>query len=280
MKKLLVLTDFTDNAFHAETAALQLAGKTGADILLYHTLPYIPLLPSDSGGPYMAETSSVLFEDSKERLIQEADKLREMAVMKRIEVQIEEQNEEGSLGSHIEEITSGDKAELVIMGGRSGGALEHILSGSDTATVIRKSKKPVLVIPSTAAINVPDKVVFASDFGISDIPALRYLDEFTQILGCGLHIVHMLPHGEVKTEISAELAFRKYLDERRFNFDQVFADNVHEGLQKYCSEKKADMLAMTHGQHSFLSRLFGHSETMAAIADNQLAVLVFPPDYK
>lgn len=95
----------------------------------------------DSGGPYMAETASVLFEDSKERLIGEADKLREVAVMKGTEVNIEEMNAEGGLGSLIPEVTAGEEIELVIMGGRSGGALEHMLSGSDTAKVIRNSKK-------------------------------------------------------------------------------------------------------------------------------------------
>ena len=76
------------------------------------------------------------------------------------------------------------------------------------------------------------------------------------------------------------MAFRRYLDGHRLNYNQVFADDVHQGLQQYCGQKGADLLAMTHGEHSLISRLFGHSETRAIISDQQLAVLVSPPGFK
>lgn len=281
MKKLLVLTDFTANAAHAEAAALQLAVKLGDGILLYHTLPYVPLIPSDSGGPYVAETTSILFEDSKERLMQEADQLREIAVMNPgSEVSIEERNGEGSLSDLIADLTADPAIEMVVMGARSGGALEHLLSGSDTTAVIRKALKPVLVIPGRGEWKIPQKVVFATDFGTADIPAVSFLQDLSARLNAGLAIVHVIPPGEVITEISAEVAFRKYLDRHQLNFQQVFAGDVHQGLQKYGARQDAAVLAMTHGRHSFVSRLFGHSESRSVIADQTLAVLVFPPDFK
>ncbi|MCQ6961619.1 universal stress protein, partial [Mucilaginibacter aquariorum] len=263
MKKLLVLTDFTANAFHAAGAALHLARKMDTGILLYHTLPYIPLIPSDSGGPYVTETATMLFEDSKERLIREADKLREVAAMRGYAAEITERSGDGSLGDLITELTEDPDVELVVMGGRSGGALDHLLSGSDTAAVIRKAKKPVLVIPLAASGDIPKKMLFASDFGDFDIPAVSYLHQLAARLGTQLDIVHMVPHGEVVTEIGAEVAFRKYLDQHHLNFNQVFAEDVHQGLQHYCKQNGVDMLAMTHGEHSFIARLFGHSETRA-----------------
>lgn len=280
MKKLLVLTDFTANASHAEGAALHLARKMGAGILLYHTLPYIPLIPSDSSGPYVTETTTMLFEDSKERLIQEADKLREVAVMRNYVIEISEKSAEGSLSDLIAELTEDPDVELVVMGGRSGGALDHLLSGSDTAAVIRKAKRPVLVIPLAASGDIPKKMVFASDFGDADIPAVSYLHDLAVRLGTPLDIVHMVLHGEVITEIGPEVAFRKYLDQHHLNFNQVFAEDVHQGLQHYCQQNGVELLAMAHGHHPFISRLFGRSKTNAVIADQQLPVLVFPPDFK
>ncbi|MCQ6961513.1 universal stress protein, partial [Mucilaginibacter aquariorum] len=58
------------------------------------------------------------------------------------------------------------------------------------------------------------------------------------------------------------------------------AEDVHQGLQHYCKQNGVDMLAMTHGEHSFIARLFGHSETRAMLADQSLPVMVFPPDFK
>ncbi len=279
MKKLLVLTDFTTNAFHAETVALKLAARMGAGILLYHTLPYIPLIPSDGGGPYVTETASMLFEDSEERLVQEADKLRDIAVMTGCRVDIEEKNGEGTLNDVTAELTSGSDIEMVIMGGRSGGALEHLLSGSDTAAVIRKARKPVIIIPMSADVDIPGKVVFATNFGTADIPAISFLNDLSAQVSFQLDIVHVIPKGEVVIEIGPEVTFRKYLDHHGLNYNQVLATDVHKGLQHYCEENSTDLLAMTHGQHSFISRLFGHSEARAAISGQQLAVLVFPPDF-
>lgn len=127
---------------------------------------------------------------------------------------------------------------------------------------------------------IPEKIVFASDFSAADVPVLRYLHELTQTIGCSLHIVHMVAPGETDAEIVREVAFRKYLDEHRFHFDEVFAGHVYEGLVRYCQQKGTDLLAMVHGHHSFISRFFGHSETLSVIAGKQLAVLVFPPDFK
>lgn len=279
MKKLLVLTDFSANAFHAEAAALTLAEKMGADVVLYHTLPYIPLIPSDSGGPYVAEVASVLFEDSKDTLMQEADRLREVSVMTPgSAVNVETTNGEGSLSDVIAELTRPSEVVMVIMGGRAGGALEHLLSGSDTAAVIRKSIKPVLVVPMKSQIAF-SKVVFATDFGTADLPAVTFLLELSGSVGFDVNIVHVRQPGEVVTEIGPEIAFRKFLDHRRLSFTSVFSEDIHRGLQAYCQEKGAEILAMTHARHSFVARVFGHSESLTAIADQNLAVLVFPPDF-
>jgi nucleotide-binding universal stress UspA family protein len=281
MKKLLVLTDFTANASHAAAVALHLAYKLGDSIQLYHTLPYAPLIPSDSSGPYVTETASMLFENSKEYLTQEADKLREAAVMSPgFIVDIEQKNGDGSLGYVISKLTEQPAIEMVVMGGRSGGALEHVLSGSDTAAVMRKARKAVLIIPATADYDIPHKIVFATDFGTADIPSVSFLHDLSGRLHCELDIVHMVTHSEVNKEIGAEVAFRKYLDEQQISYSQVQTGDVHRGLQQYCIQKGADLLAMTHGRHSFIARLFGHSETGEMISDQRFSVLVFPPEFK
>lgn len=280
MKKILVLTDFTANATHAETAALRIAGKMDAGIILYHTLSYIPLIPSDGAGPYVAETADMLFENSKERLILEADKLREIGVIRGCHVSIVEKNGEGSLGEVIADLTSEPDIEMVIMGGRSGGALHHLLIGSDTAAVIRKARKPVLIIPVNIAWEIPAKVVFATDFGTGDIPAVSFLQDLSAVLGLGLDIVHVVPNGEMVAETSPGSAFRQYLAQQGLSYNQSRGEDIHRELQRYCEKNGANLLAITHGERSFISRLFGHSESRAAISDQQLAVLVFPPGFK
>jgi len=280
MKQLLMLTDFSDSAARAATAALPLAARLRATIRLYHTLPFFPLVPGGIGGPYVTETEAVSFGDNKERLLLEADRLRECAVMAGCHVRIEEISGEGSLREVIRELTESPEVILVVMGGRKGSSLDHMLSGSDTASVIRKSSKPVLVVPAAIDFTIPQKVIFACDFSDTDIPAISYLDELSLPLGFELDVVHIGSHDKSQSAIGAEISLRKFLDHRQLNYSQEPAANVRDGLLQYCHREKAGLLAMAHGMHSFIDRLFNHSETQAVLSFQQLAVLAFPPGFQ
>ena len=281
MKKLLVLTDFSANAAHAEAAALRLAAKLKTDMILYHIVPYIPVILSNSEGPLVTETTDMVFEDSLERLKKEAGDLEALgAKMSGCQTRIECRNGDDSLGENVRELTSGGEIDMVIMGGRSGGAIGHLLTGSDTAAVINKAAKPVWVIPVAADWDLPEKVVFATDFGSADIPAVDFLLDLAKALDFQFEIIHVLRPGEVVTEIGPEVAFKKFLAHRGLSCKQVFGKSLQPALHHYCIANKVDLIAMTHHHHSFVSKLFGTSESKAAIGQHHLAVLVFPPDFK
>jgi nucleotide-binding universal stress UspA family protein len=281
MKMLLVLTDFTSNASHAEGAAIKLSAKLGTGIMLYHTMPYIPLIPSDSGSPYVNETESIITEDNKELLIQEADKLREIAVItQQGQIHIETAYGEGGLGDIIADVSDDQEIKMVIMGGRSGSTIEHLLNGSDTANVIRKSRKPVLVIPATLQWDIPQKIVFATDFGETDMQAVEFLINLTELLNAQLNILHVFQPDKEVSDLGPEIAFRRFIDHNNITYEEVVEEDVHIGLENYCRANGFGLLAMVHGHHSFIGRLFGHSESRALIADQLLPVIVFPPDFK
>lgn len=280
MKNVLVLTDFSANAAHAEAAALRLSAKLKANMILYHTLPYIPLILSNSEGPLVTESTNILFENTQEHINKEAEELRLLGnEIPGFQVSIDCQYSDGSLADNVCELTGRDDIFMVVMGGRSGSALNHLLNGSDTAAVIRKAYKPVWLIPVAANWNVPKKAVFATDFGTTDIVAVDFLLELAGTLAFTLEVVHVLRPGEVVTEIGPEVAFRNFLAHRGLTCTQVFGQAVQDGLQQYCEENKVDVLALSHHHHAVVSRLFGHSESRSVIAKQQLAVLIFPPNY-
>ncbi|QTE38855.1 universal stress protein [Mucilaginibacter gossypii] len=280
MKKLLVLTDFSPNAAHAEAAALRYSAKLGWGIVLYHTLRFIPLIPSDTAGPYVTETTSMLFADARERLSLEADHLKKLAgSVPHYHPDIEIKNGEGTLSDVIEEISGQREIEMVIMGGRSDSALEHLLTGSDTAAVIRKAVKPVLILPTGAEQYIPQYVVFATDFNTADLPAIDFLIDLSETLDFHFDVVHVVQSNEVAADIVPKVTFSKFLAQRGLSCTQIPGKNVHKSLHEYCRAHQANVLAMTHGRHSLISRLFSQSESLTAITDKQSAVLVFPPAF-
>ncbi|MBB5396836.1 universal stress protein [Mucilaginibacter sp. AK015] len=279
MKKLLVLTDFSANAAHAESAALRLSSKMSADLVLYHTFSYVPMALSNIEGPLV--TPDMYYADSMENLQKGANRLNELcATIAGCKTHIECKTGDGGLAENVRELTAGNEMSMVIMGGRTGGTIDHLLTGSDTAAVIRKSRKPVCIIPSAAQLGIPKKVVFATNFEMSDLPAVDFLLDLGKDLDFELQIVHILRPGEAATAIGAEMAFRKFLLHRGLTCKQVFREAVQPALQHYCADEKVDLLALSHQHHSLVARLFGHSESKAVIAQQQLPVIIFPPDYK
>lgn len=281
MKKLLVLTDFSSNAAHAEAVATRLAGKLGANILLYHSTHYTPFIPSDVGGPYVTKTASMLLEDSRERLNKEVAALKHLASeTAEIQPDFEYRNTEGSLRDLIVDTNGDAEIEMIVMGGSTGSALDHLLTGSNTSIVINEAIKPVLTIPMNADEEVPRKIVFATNFGTADILAVNYLRNLSSQLDVKLDIVHVNQKADTSKDAGPELAFRNYLSYHGLSYNQVSNAGVHHGLLNYCEVQGADLLAMTHHHRNLMSRWFGHSESREIISDQRIAVLVFPPRFK
>lgn len=282
MKKLLLLTDFTANAAHAAGSARQLGAQLKTDLLLYHSIQYVPIVPDLPGSNMITETNESLFKDSRLQLGQAAEALSLIPVpAERYQPQITCETGEGSLVANVRELTGNPAIRLVVMGGRSGGALDHLLGGSETTAVINASQKPVLVIPVLAELSLVKKIVFASDFQEADNRALDVLTELAQTIGIHLEVVHIIKPGSVVTDIENEIAFRKrlnQLDPTAVSYQQITGDDISHLLETHCQQNGPALLAMTHQRHGLLSALFGRSESKKMLQQADLAVLIFPPD--
>lgn len=281
MKKLLLLTDFTKNSAHAAACALSLGAKLKADLLLYHSIQYMPIVPDFADGSVVTETNDIIFNDGEQKLLDACERLGKLATTPQgYQPKIGYESGEGSLGDNVRTLTARADIQMVVMGGRSGGALDHLLTGSETAAVIKASQKPVLIIPVSADLSAITKIVLATDFHMADINALDFLTELAHTLGTFLNVVHVVKPGSVVTDIEPELLFRRYLnglDPAFVCYHQLPGDNISELVEAYCHKNNANLVAVTHQRHGWLSGLFGHSESIALVEKQQLAVLVFPP---
>jgi nucleotide-binding universal stress UspA family protein len=139
MKKILVLTDYSQNATHAAKTAIMLGEKLHANILLLNNVAGLPVTPYYIGGGFVAEEASRLMEESQKELNNLKDTL--IPLIARIDeskhrpsVQI--QIVEGDLGENIGSVTHQEDIELVVMGSKTGSSIDHFLTGSDSNAVI------------------------------------------------------------------------------------------------------------------------------------------------
>lgn len=280
MKELILLTDFTANSEHAAYMAVRLCQKLNTDLLLHNSVQYIPLIPDHSYQPYVIETAEMLLKESKEKLAKTAEALRrETFETSDNHPKILCLSMEGSLGNNIKELTAFRNVSMLVMGGRSGGTINHLLMGSETSAVIRQTSKPVLIIPKKTDLTNLKKIVFATNFSKTDIAAIQYLVEMANQIDLQIEVVHVYRPGHEIDLIEAEVTFRDYLDElnqQRVCYRYLFGEHTLRRLQDFCKQTNAAVLAMTRSPHNGILTMFGHSETNEAIKQNELAVLIFP----
>lgn len=281
MKKLLLLTDFTENSAHAAVCACNLCVKLNTDMLLYHSVQYMPIAPDFANSSAVTETNSIIFNDCQDKLQQELTHLEEfIAEAGSARPKLSFLSGEGNLGDNVRTITGREDIEMVIMGGRAGGSIDHLLTGSETTAVINNALKPILIIPFSVELNSLKTIVMATDFNAADVEALNFLTDFAEELNAQVEVVHVVKPGGVTTDLEPELLFRRHLNTlnpERVAYRQLSGNDVSTLLGQHCHNIHADLLAVTHQRHGWLSRLLVKSESETLLEIGELAVLVFPP---
>ena len=287
MKKILVLTDYSENATHAAKTAVMLGEKLHANILLLNNVAGLPVTPYYIGGGFVAEEASWLMEESEKELNNLKDTL--IPLIARIDQSkhrpsVHIQIAEGDLGENIGSVTYEEDIELVVMGTKTGSSIDHFLAGSDTNAVINHAYRPVLVVPRATELKKLKKVIFATDYNEGDIHAVKHLVKFCERFDAKLEIVHVSLIGKhEKTDSVGEIVFTSQVAALKYPkviYRDISGKDVVRRLNSLCKETEADILALVHYPHSFLSGIFEGSHTDKALDHQNIPLLVFSPKMK
>lgn len=142
MKQILVATDGSESAEQAVSQAIELAGSTGAKLVVaYVRNAPLPVL----GEPVYQRSLSIEL-----RLAQETTALaatRACAVGVDVEIEVVE----GDAAKCILELARVRDVDLIVVGSRGRGPLAGTLLGSVSREVLRHADRPVLVAARRAA---------------------------------------------------------------------------------------------------------------------------------
>jgi len=284
MKTILILSDFSENSVHAALSGVMLSKQLHANILLFNTNVSQPAMPQYAGGPTVMDEFNFLEKESKESLEKISASLAPLLAQSGSDWKpsIDTLTGIGSLASQVKEIIHEKDIELIVMGSRSGNAIDHILLGSETFAVIDRSTRPLLVVPLNSGLDRLRRVVFATNFKDADIKAIHYLTGLGHVFNFELDIVHVNVLGDDDiTKGLREIEFMKHVNRQKYPHivvEEIKGKNINERLNKLCEESNTDLLAFTHYKDSFFSRLFSHSNTRRALDAQKLPVMIFPAD--
>ncbi len=261
MKKILIPTDFSEEAGIAIEFAVELALKNGLAIKLVHVYEY-PMSSAystlDIGGPDPTESEFVrtMIDKNKSLLEKSARQILDRGV------QVDHELKIGNPFINLIKELDSDGYELVIMGSKGSSGFEEMIIGSNAEKVVRHAFCPVITLKGPIKINTIKDIVFASDFKGDHPELIRHLKQLQTYFGAKIHFVRINSLNSFEPDIISKRRINKWLENQMFdNFDvRIYNDtDEEEGMIHYAEEIGADMLAMgTHGRTGF-AHLFSGS---------------------
>jgi nucleotide-binding universal stress UspA family protein len=256
MKTILVPTDFSKCATNAFRYALEIASRTGAEVVALHVV-----YPNEGvdNNVYSAFWIDEYYKQRENdlrvwvRRQTRREEFRKVAVRSHCTVGFPV----GAVNNAVEK----DKADLVVMGTTGATGLRGIFLGSVASGVIARTKVPVFVIPQKATFKEKIKAVFATDFRpIKSARTVQILHELPQLQKGELHVVHILDKPGLPDK-AHEAALGEKLGNIKHDFHYLHDRNVVQAVVNFLESTDANLLVAVAHEHSMLHRLFFDSVT-------------------
>ncbi|MEX2214585.1 MAG: universal stress protein [Phycisphaeraceae bacterium] len=155
MKTILVPIDFSDVTPRVIDTAGELAKAWGARVHLLHTVPEMVNYASVGEVAYVPENvpSSDPFTDAASRYPKELKQAHDLA--QTLQSQMIETKVTFLAGSPVDvilDLLDSEPIDMIVMGSHGHGRLYELIVGTVTESVLRRSNKPVLVVPSNEKV--------------------------------------------------------------------------------------------------------------------------------
>lgn len=248
MKKILVPTDFSDQAENALKVAAQMARKFDSEIFLLHLLD----LPLDLVNPARPRDSGDLPEAIffMKLAHQRFTNVMKKDFLKGINVHETVEFDEAFDG--IMNISNKYECDVIVMGSSGADGIKEIFIGSNTEKVVRHSEVPVLVIKKEIPVFDVHKFIFATDLDPETIPTFQKAVNFAQKLQAKIELVMVNTPSKFITTAQMDEKLEIYtanIDDTHYHFTLYNDVSVETGILNYGNKIKADLIGIsTHGR--------------------------------
>ncbi|MCM4153477.1 universal stress protein [Arenibacter sp. N53] len=257
MKKILIPTDFSDNAYGAISYAVRLLKSENCTFYLLHT--YTPAIYQSEyllHSPGQLGLGDIYRTDSEKRL--EELKLKIVASHNNPKHNFITYSAFSVLMEAIDELVERKEIDLIIMGTQGATGAKEIFLGSSTVHTIKRAKCPVLAIPYDYNFEIPKNILFPTDYEIDYSSALlKEVLFISAIHKSTMDIMHVCTSYELnEKEESNKRKLADLLSEAKHKFHELPDQGIIEAINSIQSEQHAQMLVMVKNKHSFLENLF------------------------
>ncbi|MCC3157014.1 universal stress protein [Hymenobacter sp. 15J16-1T3B] len=270
MDTLVVLTNLSPAAERARRYAAQLAGPLGARVVLLHVYQP-PVVPAESG----LAVGDVMYYDRQQVTETLQGIAADMLVPTTAEVV------DGAFGDALEAAVARYQPLLLVLGLSSAERYFDALLTNRALPLLRHSPYPALLVPETAALLPPRRVVVGID-GEPFVVTAAAGGILQELLGTWQAAPTLVYTSTPESSRSRNEVLRNVQRsgllplEAEIDFSQPLAETPEEGVLSTASAREANLLVLLARRRSFLGQLFHRSVTARVLRRAALPVLLLP----
>lgn len=258
MKKILVPTDFSKNAYAALIYVSKLYEGASEITLLHSFSNEVDKLTSRVE---IARTDAIieeLYRQSEEDGKQLLQQLENDLIKKTHKYEVI--STPAPLSKVINKLVETEAIDLVVMGSKGRTAAEDILVGSTTITITKNLQGcPLLIVPNDVDFVVPLNIAFATDFNeFHQLSKLKPITRLVRKYNSKIHILHVGNEGGLNTNQRQHM--EHFLDDlSEYDVEIHFIPkkvSISKSIHKFMDDNYIDILSLVYHKHAFIKQLF------------------------
>lgn len=260
MKKIIIPTDFSDNAGDALAYTLDFIGTKKAKIHIVNVV---------NANVISAEAPAAAAEMIRIQIESATENMKALEALSKSygqdNIDVSTNVVVGSASTMIKKEAEDFEADLLIMGtrGESHGMLDKLL-GTVSSNVIDEAPCPVILIPKKYKFKKIDNVIFSTNLNHDDAYELWRAIEAMKPHSFVVRCLHVVKNKDEKDEKHIR-EFANYLIDHSPSLQTIFnieeSPDVEKTIEEYADMYDAEMVIMHRTKRSAWEKLFGKSHT-------------------
>ncbi|MEL6559393.1 MAG: universal stress protein [Bacteroidota bacterium] len=252
MKKLLFLTDFSENAKRAIYYGLRLFSSVPCEINIIHS----------TYQPYTVANTPASPVDVRTEVEREKMEELETAIdndFPKHQFNIKTEIMYGDILGTTDHLVKTEGIELIVMGTHGVSGFAEAFIGSNTTAVIREIDCAVLAVPENCEFVAPKKIILAidKDETLMELVFRPLIDlaEYHQSEMIVLHVAKSMDEAEAKSYENLE----RYLANVPHRLITIYDEDISEGVDGFSKAYQADILGIVNQKLGFFQGIFHQS---------------------
>ena len=288
MKNILVPVDFSGHTDIACTYALEIAGKGGAVIRLFHTYSD-QFIIADSSFPDAIDMSTMYNEELLKEVFHQSEKK-----MEDLQQKLEEKNKKdnrkniefqvtvvgGEIESELSDLITEFQPDIVVMGTRGTGKTLNMW-GRVSTHIINHSRVPVLTVPEMKKFKGFKKIMLAADMSDINEASVNKIFSLFSEFPFQVQCIHFLIKEDRAIEDEKMERLRKVFEKEEksgiisFKIVEV-TDDKQTAINKVIEHQSIDLIAFQPHKHSIFYNLFTRKITKKDLQAANIPLLALP----